>query len=98
MSTDDRQCGTPPLRLTRCRAQGPWLVHAGDPDVGRAVALTFDDGPGPSTRAVMRVLRKARVLGTFFQLGRMITADPAILPTMARPGMSSGTTASPTRC
>ncbi len=76
----------PPLRLTRCRAQGPWLVHAGDPDVGRAVALTFDDGPGPSTRAVMRVLRKARVLGTFFQLGRMITADPAILPTMAAAG------------
>ncbi|MFN8125968.1 MAG: polysaccharide deacetylase family protein [Candidatus Nanopelagicales bacterium] len=76
----------PRLRMASCRARAPWLVHEGSPDVGRAVALTFDDGPGPSTRPVLRVLRRAGVLGTFFQVGRMIAADPGILPRMARAG------------
>lgn len=75
-----------PLRMIRCRAQAPWLVHAGDAAVGRAVALTFDDGPGPSTRPVLRVLHRQGVLATFFQLGRMISADPTVLPRMAAAG------------
>lgn len=37
----------------------------------REVALTFDDGPGPYTGKVLRVLRRAGVHATFFEVGYM---------------------------
>jgi peptidoglycan-N-acetylglucosamine deacetylase len=37
----------------------------------REVALTFDDGPGPYTPAVIRILRRMRAPGTFFEIGFM---------------------------
>jgi peptidoglycan/xylan/chitin deacetylase (PgdA/CDA1 family) len=43
---------------------------------GREVALTFDDGPGPYTRLVIRKLRKHRAGATFFIVGRNIALDP----------------------
>ncbi len=38
----------------------------------REVALTFDDGPGPYTPDVVRVLAETHAAATFFQVGRMI--------------------------
>ncbi len=38
----------------------------------REVALTFDDGPGPYTPAVLRVLRARHVAATFFEVGQML--------------------------
>ncbi|WP_246052781.1 polysaccharide deacetylase family protein [Actinocorallia herbida] len=35
----------------------------------KCLALTFDDGPGPYTRDLLRVLRKAEVRVTFFVVG-----------------------------
>ena len=43
---------------------------------GSEVALTFDDGPGPYTRLVIRKLRKHRTGATFFVVGRNIALDP----------------------
>jgi peptidoglycan-N-acetylglucosamine deacetylase len=40
---------------------------------GHAVALTFDDGPGPYTRLVLAKLRKHGVQATFFVVGRNIS-------------------------
>src|SRR2546421_6538211 len=37
----------------------------------REVALTFDDGPGPYTPQVLRVLRRLKVKATFFEVGFM---------------------------
>jgi peptidoglycan-N-acetylglucosamine deacetylase len=37
----------------------------------RAVALTFDDGPGPYTPAVLSVLEQQHVRATFFAIGKM---------------------------
>src|SRR5205823_12890408 len=37
---------------------------------GREVALTFDDGPGPYTRLVLRKLRKHHLSATFFVVAR----------------------------
>jgi peptidoglycan-N-acetylglucosamine deacetylase len=37
----------------------------------REIALTFDDGPGPYTPAVLRVLRRFKVKATFFEVGFM---------------------------
>ncbi len=39
-------------------------------------ALTFDDGPGPSTAALLDVLRNAGVRATFFLLGRNVLEAP----------------------
>lgn len=35
----------------------------------KTVALTFDDGPGPSTMDIVHILEKARVRATFFNIG-----------------------------
>ena len=37
---------------------------------GRDIALTFDDGPGPYTPALLSVLERADVRGTFFAIGQ----------------------------
>ena len=42
----------------------------------RLVALTFDDGPGPYTRIVLRELREAGARATFFLVGRSIERYP----------------------
>ncbi len=51
-------------------------------------ALTFDDGPGPSTEALLDVLRAAKTRATFFLLGRNVEeapwcGDPARARTLA---------------
>jgi peptidoglycan/xylan/chitin deacetylase (PgdA/CDA1 family) len=40
------------------------------------IALTFDDGPGPSTLRILDALRAHGVLATFFVLGRNIVENP----------------------
>ncbi|MGI8623725.1 MAG: polysaccharide deacetylase family protein [Solirubrobacteraceae bacterium] len=43
----------------------------------REIALTFDDGPGPYTRTIVRELRHRHAPATFFQVGSMIAEFPA---------------------
>lgn len=54
------------------------VLHRGDPRAPR-VALTFDDGPGPSTPAVLDALRDAEARATFFVLGRQADAHPDLI-------------------
>lgn len=42
----------------------------------KVVALTFDDGPGRTTPAVLDVLAREGVPGTFFQVGRNVARTP----------------------
>jgi peptidoglycan-N-acetylglucosamine deacetylase len=44
----------------------------------REIALTFDDGPGPYTLEILAVLRRHDVPATFFEVGRLVDANPAI--------------------
>ncbi len=44
----------------------------------RAVALTFDDGPGPYSRLAVRILRRAGARATFFLVGRKLAYFPEI--------------------
>jgi peptidoglycan/xylan/chitin deacetylase (PgdA/CDA1 family) len=41
-------------------------------DRGRDIALTFDDGPGPYTPALLSVLEHFHVRATFFEIGAML--------------------------
>jgi peptidoglycan/xylan/chitin deacetylase (PgdA/CDA1 family) len=49
------------------------------PGSGRTVALTFDDGPGPETAAMIRVLEDAGVTATFFNVGVNMTVRPELV-------------------
>ena len=53
------------------RSNGPRTSHR--------VALTFDDGPGPQTPAVLRILRRAHIRATFFELGVQVQQYPALV-------------------
>lgn len=52
----------------------------------RHVVLTFDDGPGPDTPAVLDALDAAGVRATFFMLGDAAAARPELAREVARRG------------
>jgi peptidoglycan/xylan/chitin deacetylase (PgdA/CDA1 family) len=43
------------------------------------VALTFDDGPGDDTAAVLDILAREHVHATFFVVGRQVAANPGLV-------------------
>jgi peptidoglycan/xylan/chitin deacetylase (PgdA/CDA1 family) len=53
---------------------------------GRYVALTFDDGPGPYTRRVLRLLARADARATFFVVGNRVRAWPGVVRAEERRG------------
>ena len=52
----------------------------------RVVALTFDDGPGPYTPAVLSTLERYRVPATFFEIGRNVAQYPQYTRQLAAAG------------
>jgi peptidoglycan/xylan/chitin deacetylase (PgdA/CDA1 family) len=56
------------------------------PGEGKTVALTFDDGPGRSTAAIMDILQGAGVAATFFNVG----VNEAVRPEIVRAQQSQG--------
>jgi peptidoglycan/xylan/chitin deacetylase (PgdA/CDA1 family) len=57
----------------------------------RAVALTFDDGPSPVyTPRILRTLRRLHAHATFFVIGYLAQAYPAIVREEQRLGMAVG--------
>lgn len=67
-----------PGRLVGCRPLGASLRLAG-PFHRRAIALTFDDGPGLYSPAVLGVLERFRVPGTFFVVGELVRRHEELL-------------------
>ena len=61
------------------------VVHKGGSSEPR-FALTFDDGPGPSTPAVLDALREADARATFFVLGRQVERHPETVRRMVAEG------------
>jgi peptidoglycan/xylan/chitin deacetylase (PgdA/CDA1 family) len=61
------------------------VLHRGSPSDAR-FALTFDDGPGPSTPAVLDALREHDARATFFVLGRQAEAHPDLVRRMVDEG------------
>lgn len=60
------------------------------PGRGRTVALTFDDGPGRSTAAILAILARYRVPATFFNLGQNMAIRPWLVREEARDGYVLG--------
>jgi peptidoglycan/xylan/chitin deacetylase (PgdA/CDA1 family) len=67
-----------PPAPTGCVARGASYVTNGPRD-RRAVALTFDDGPGPYTARVLDILRRGGAKGTFFVIGQQVSAGRGVL-------------------
>jgi peptidoglycan-N-acetylglucosamine deacetylase len=67
-----------PVRPVGCTGGSAGLDTNG-PRGRKAVALTFDDGPSEYTPGFLRVLRAARVPGTFFEVGQEMAGREATM-------------------
>jgi peptidoglycan/xylan/chitin deacetylase (PgdA/CDA1 family) len=56
----------------------------------REVALTFDDGPGPYTSQIIRILQRSRTPATFFVIGEWAGRYPTLVRAEARDGFEVG--------
>ncbi|HEY6744662.1 MAG TPA: polysaccharide deacetylase family protein [Mycobacteriales bacterium] len=63
---------------TPCPAPASGVQHFA-PGAGRTVALTFDDGPGATTPAILTILQRYGVTATFFNLGINSTVRPKLV-------------------
>jgi peptidoglycan/xylan/chitin deacetylase (PgdA/CDA1 family) len=63
----------------QCEARDPGVPVYNGPRSERRVALTFDDGPFPSTSQFLDVLAQHDVDATFYVVGRYIPGNEAIL-------------------
>lgn len=68
----------PPATLALPALTAPYDHVLGFHGAARTVYLTFDDGPGPQTPAVLDVLDAAGVKATFCQVGDRIAEYPAV--------------------
>ncbi len=64
-------------------------IHRG-PRHRRELALTFDDGPSPSTPRVLEVLARYGVRATFFQCGLHVEQRPGVAREVAAAGHEIG--------
>lgn len=55
-------------------------------DLVPCVGLTFDDGPGPYTGAILDAFDAAHATGSFFVLGERVRAEPDVVKRMAEEG------------
>jgi peptidoglycan/xylan/chitin deacetylase (PgdA/CDA1 family) len=65
-------------------------AHSYAPGRGKTVALTFDDGPGRSTAAILKVLARYRVPATFFNIGANAAGRPGLVRKEVRAGYAMG--------
>jgi peptidoglycan/xylan/chitin deacetylase (PgdA/CDA1 family) len=66
---------------------GPRLYAPGST---KTVALTFDDGPGRSTPAILAILARYRVTATFFNIGAAMATRPWLVREEVEAGYAMG--------
>ncbi len=60
------------------------------PGGGKTVAMTFDDGPGPSTAAIIKILERFHARATFFNVGESEARWPGLVKEEQRDGYLVG--------
>lgn len=78
-----------PVRDT-CPPSASTVVRTTPNSKTRTVALTFDDGPGKDTPAILAILARHHVHATFFMIGRNVTAHPTWARQVAAAGHAIG--------
>ena len=66
------------------------LTRRGQPEGAKPIALTFDDGPGPNTPAILDILEHEHVPATFFMVGRQIRGSEAVIRRIVDDGFRVG--------
>jgi peptidoglycan/xylan/chitin deacetylase (PgdA/CDA1 family) len=64
-------------------------VWRGRPD-RKAIALTFDDGPGPATPALLELFARYDIPATFFQIGANVRRRPDLARAVVQAGHEIG--------
>ncbi|MEN3306069.1 MAG: peptidoglycan-N-acetylglucosamine deacetylase [Micromonosporaceae bacterium] len=75
----------PAVARTAVAARSPGLITSTG---SAAVALTFDDGPGPYTARMLDLLDRYHVKATFCLIGRQVRAYAAVVRRMVADGMT----------
>ena len=70
------------------KAQNVKMVkYSADTDGEKVIALTFDDGPWPTTtKQILKLLEKYNAKATFFTIGRQIADRPELVERMQKDG------------
>ena len=68
----------------------PYGTRLYAPGSSKTVALTFDDGPGRSTAAILAILARYRVTATFFNIGAAMATRPWLVREEAEAGYAMG--------
>jgi peptidoglycan/xylan/chitin deacetylase (PgdA/CDA1 family) len=68
----------------------PYGARMYAPGSSKTVALTFDDGPGRSTAAILAILARYRVTATFFNIGTAMATRPWLVREEAEGGYTIG--------
>jgi peptidoglycan/xylan/chitin deacetylase (PgdA/CDA1 family) len=79
--------GTPTAASCPAAPYGPQLYAPGS---SKTVALTFDDGPGRSTAAILAILARYRVTATFFNIGTAMATRPWLVREEVEAGYAMG--------
>ena len=77
-------------KTTRRCPRASYGAHSYAPGRGKTVALTFDDGPGRSTAAILKVLARYRVPAAFFNIGANVAVRPRLVRKEVRAGYAMG--------
>lgn len=68
----------------------PYGARKYAPGSAKTVALTFDDGPGRSTAAILAILARYRVPATFFNIGAAMAERPRLVREEVKEGFATG--------
>jgi len=77
-------------RISSLSAVEPGTFHADGPKSKKAIALTFDDGPGPYTTRILEVLAKHNVKATFFMSSEQVKYRKKLARKVAAEGHEIG--------
>ena len=62
-----------------------------EPDAGKRIAITFDDGPNPAyTEKMMKTLERHNAHGTFFLIGKWAEREPGLIRELEAAGHARG--------
>ncbi len=91
-ATGSRATTVSPSIASSCPPVSPGAHNAAPsvPGSPKTVALTFDDGPGRSTQAIIDILRAFHVRATFFNIGWDISDYPSLVREEAADGFLLG--------
>lgn len=76
------------MAVQHARRQAPWVIRGGRR--GRLIALTFDDGPGAITPALLAELQRLNAPATFFPIGSDALSRPDLTRAIARAPFAVG--------